>query len=40
MNERNQVYKCNQFGKITEVVGIGSVGPVCCGEAMELLKEN
>jgi superoxide reductase len=40
MTEINQIYKCNVCGNIVEVLhsGIGTL--VCCGEEMELLKEN
>ena len=40
MAQRMEVYKCNKCGNIVEVLfgGIGQL--VCCGEPMELLKEN
>jgi len=40
MAQRMEVYKCNKCGNIVEVLhgGVGQL--VCCGEPMELLKEN
>jgi superoxide reductase len=40
MAERLQVYKCNVCGNIVEVLHGGVGDLVCCGEPMELLKEN
>jgi len=40
MTELNQIYKCNVCGNIVEVVHTGSGELVCCGQPMELLKEN
>ena len=40
MTERNQVYKCNICGNIVEVLHAGGGTLVCCGQDMELLKEN
>ncbi len=40
MAKRLEVYRCNKCGNIVEVL-FGGVGQlVCCGEPMELLKEN
>ena len=40
MTELKQVYKCNVCGNIIEVLhdGIGEL--VCCGQSMQLMKEN
>lgn len=40
MTERNQIYKCNICGNIIEVLHTGADSLVCCGQPMELLKEN
>jgi superoxide reductase len=40
MTELNQVYKCNVCGNIVEVVHAGVGELVCCGQPMNLLKEN
>lgn len=40
MTELNQVYKCNICGNIVEVVHTGMGQLVCCGQPMQLLKEN
>jgi superoxide reductase len=40
MTELNQVYKCNVCGNITEVVHAGAGELVCCGQLMQLMKEN
>lgn len=40
MAEMNGVYRCNQCGNIVFVVNSGGGDLVCCGENMELLKEN
>ena len=40
MSKRNEVYKCNLCGNIVEVVVEGGNTPTCCGETMQLLKEN
>ena len=40
MAKRLEVYKCNVCGNIVEVVH-GSIGElVCCGQPMQLLREN
>lgn len=40
MAERTEVYKCALCGNIVEVMH-GSVGELaCCGQAMDVLKEN
>lgn len=36
----NQIYRCNICGNIVEVVHTGADSLVCCGEKMDLLKEN
>jgi len=38
--EINQVYKCNICGNIVEVNFAGGGQLVCCGQPMQLLKEN
>jgi len=38
--ERKEVYKCNVCGNIVEVLHVGGGELVCCGRAMELLKEK
>jgi len=40
MAERNEVYKCEVCGIITEVLHTGKGHLVCCGKPMILLKEN
>src|SRR3712207_3040381 len=40
MTKRNEIYKCNLCGNITEVVIEGGGELLCCGEPMQLLKEN
>ncbi len=40
MTELNQIYKCNVCGNIVEMVHTGAGQLVCCGQPMELQKEN
>jgi len=40
MTEINQIYKCNICGNIVQVLHTGVGELVCCGQPMELLKEN
>lgn len=40
MAERLQIYKCALCGNIVEVVHGGDGELVCCGQPMQLLKEN
>ncbi|MEM3483543.1 MAG: desulfoferrodoxin, partial [Candidatus Woesearchaeota archaeon] len=40
MTEKRQVYKCNICGNIVEVLHSGAGTLVCCGQPMQLLKEN
>lgn len=40
MTEIKQVYKCNICGNIVEVLDEGVGELVCCGQPMELLKEQ
>lgn len=40
MTELNQIYKCNVCGNIVEVVHAGAGKLVCCGQPMQLLREN
>ena len=40
MIELNQIYRCNICGNIVEVLHVGGGELVCCGQPMELLKEN
>ena len=40
MPEKLEVYKCDKCGNIVEVVNAGGGELVCCGEAMNLMKEN
>lgn len=40
MTELNQVYKCNVCGNMVEVVHAGIGQLVCCGQPMQLMKEN
>ena len=40
VEERGQVYKCGVCGNIVEVLHVGGGELVCCGEPMQLLKEN
>ncbi len=40
MTVLKQVYRCNICGNIVEVLHTGKGELVCCGQPMELLKEN
>ena len=40
MTEKNQVYKCEICGNMTEVLHTGSGTLVCCGQNMILLEEK
>jgi superoxide reductase len=40
MTELNQIYKCNVCGNIVEMVYAGAGQLVCCGQPMEIQKEN
>ncbi|MCL7488173.1 MAG: desulfoferrodoxin [Desulfobulbaceae bacterium] len=40
MTEKNQVYKCPLCGNIVEVLHTGAGELVCCGQPMDLMKEN
>ena len=40
MIEVNQIYKCSVCGNMVEVVNVGGGTLVCCGQEMNLLKEN
>lgn len=40
MIEKRQIWKCNVCGNIVEVLVAGGGQLVCCGEAMQLMKEN
>ncbi|MBW2995625.1 desulfoferrodoxin, partial [Candidatus Woesearchaeota archaeon] len=40
MTQINEVYKCNVCGNIVEVVHEGAGELVCCGQPMQLMKEN
>jgi len=40
MTALKQIYRCNVCGNIVEVLHTGKGELVCCGEPMELLKEN
>lgn len=40
MTQLNQVYKCSVCGNMVEVVHVGDGELVCCGQPMNLLKEN
>ena len=40
MTELNQVYKCNVCGNIVGVLNVGPGQLVCCGQPMNLLKDN
>jgi superoxide reductase len=40
VKEKLEVYKCMKCGNIVEVVHVGGGQLVCCGEPMQLLKEN
>ncbi|MBN1896691.1 MAG: desulfoferrodoxin [Candidatus Aenigmarchaeota archaeon] len=40
MTQLREVYKCNVCGNITEVVHAGPGELVCCGQPMQLMKEN
>ncbi len=40
MTLKLEVYKCNKCGNIVEVIHGGNGTLVCCGEDMQLLKEN
>lgn len=38
--EMHQVYKCNVCGNIVQINFVGGGPLVCCGQPMQLLKEN
>ena len=40
MTERLQIYKCEICGNIVEVLHAGKGELVCCGQPMQLFKEN
>jgi len=40
MTKLNEIYKCNVCGNVVEVIEIGGGILVCCGENMELFKEQ
>lgn len=40
MTELMQIYKCNICGNIVEMVHAGAGQLVCCGQPMQLQKEN
>ncbi|MBS3121356.1 desulfoferrodoxin [Candidatus Woesearchaeota archaeon] len=40
MTELNQIYKCSVCGNMVEVVNASGGTLVCCGQQMQLLKEN
>jgi superoxide reductase len=40
MTKVNELYRCNKCGNIVEILHLGVGTLVCCGEPMELLKEN
>ena len=40
MTELNEVYKCSLCGNIVEVLHTGAGELVCCGQPMDLQKEN
>ncbi len=40
MTKRNETYKCNVCKNVVEMTSEGYGELVCCGEKMELLKEN
>jgi len=40
MTEKLQIYKCNVCGNIVEVIHTGATSLVCCGQPMDLYKEN
>ncbi|MBU0577948.1 desulfoferrodoxin [Patescibacteria group bacterium] len=40
MTQLNQIYKCNVCGNIVEMVHAGAGELVCCGQPMQLMKEN
>jgi len=40
MTKRGQIWKCNICGNIVEVLHEGADSLVCCGQPMNLMKEN
>ena len=40
MTKLDEIYKCNVCGNIVEMVHTGAGELVCCGQPMELKKEN
>ena len=40
MTTRNQIWKCEVCGNITEVLHIGADSLVCCGQPMKLQEEK
>lgn len=37
VSEKNQIFRCNICGNITEVLNVGGAEMICCGQPMELL---
>jgi superoxide reductase len=40
MTEKLQIYKCMICGNIVEVLHVGAGELVCCGQPMNLIKEE
>ena len=40
MTKQNEIYKCPMCGNIIEVLHTGAGALVCCGQPMDLIKEN
>lgn len=40
VKNRNEIYKCTICGNIVEIINVGGGELICCGQPMQLLKEN
>ena len=40
MAQKNEIYKCGICGNIVEILHAGGGGLVCCGQPMNLMREN
>ena len=40
MAQKNEVYKCSICGNIVEILHAGGGELVCCGQPMNLMREN
>ena len=40
MTKQKEIYKCNICGKVIEILNPGSPETICCGQPMQLMKEQ